>query len=56
MAQAGERMDRGTLLALAAMALGVFLIANDFVALSVALPNIEKDFDTNVDTVQWPKR
>jgi EmrB/QacA subfamily drug resistance transporter len=48
-----DRLDRGTLLALVAMSLGVFLIANDFTALSVALPVIERDFDTGVDTVQW---
>ena len=46
-----ERLDRGTLLALVAMALGVFLIANDFTALSVALPTIERDFDSDVGTV-----
>ncbi len=36
-----------------AMALGVFVIANDITAMNVALPAIEKDFDTNVTTVQW---
>ncbi len=46
-------MDRGTALALVAMALGVFIIANDFTALSVALPVIEHDFDSDVDEVQW---
>src|SRR5688500_12551781 len=35
------------------MALGVFIIANDFASLSVALPNIEGDFDSDVSTVQW---
>lgn len=48
-----ERLNRGTLLALGAMALGIFIIANDFTALSVALPNIEKDLDSSVTTVQW---
>jgi EmrB/QacA subfamily drug resistance transporter len=46
-------LDRGTLLALGAMALAVFVIANDFTALSVALPEIEKEFDSDVSTVQW---
>jgi EmrB/QacA subfamily drug resistance transporter len=46
-------LDRGTLLALGAMALAVFVIANDFTALSVALPEIEDDFDSNVTAVQW---
>ena len=36
-----------------AMALGVFIIANDITAMNVALPAIEKDFDTSVTTVQW---
>src|SRR5829696_726516 len=35
------------------MAIAVFVIANDVTALSVALPQIEKDFDTDVSTVQW---
>jgi EmrB/QacA subfamily drug resistance transporter len=48
-----DRLDRGTILALGAMALAVFLIANDFTALSVALPNIEREFDSDVSTVQW---
>jgi MFS family permease len=46
-------LDRGTLLALGAMALAVFVFANDFTALSVALPEIEDDFDSDVSTVQW---
>ena len=29
------------------------MIANDFSAINVALPTIEKDFDTNVNTIQW---
>ncbi|HYU65215.1 MAG TPA: MFS transporter, partial [Jatrophihabitantaceae bacterium] len=48
-----RRLDRGTLLALGAMALGIFVIANDFTALSVALPAIEKDLDSTVTTTQW---
>jgi EmrB/QacA subfamily drug resistance transporter len=46
-------LDRGTLLALAAMAMAVFVIANDVTALSVALPDIEKAFDADVTSVQW---
>ena len=52
----GRRMravTRGTWLALGAMAISVFVIANDVTALSVALPEIEKDFDADVSTVQW---
>jgi EmrB/QacA subfamily drug resistance transporter len=48
-----QRLDRGTLMALGAMALGVFVIANDFTAFSVALPHIESDLDTDLTTAQW---
>lgn len=40
-------------MALVAMGLGVFVIANDFTALNVALPAIEQDFDVDVGSVQW---
>ncbi len=50
---AGNRLDRATLLALVAMGLGVFVIANDFTALSVAIPEIESDLDTNLNRSQW---
>jgi EmrB/QacA subfamily drug resistance transporter len=53
MPDADRPLDRGTLLALVAMSLGVFLVANDFTALSVALPAIEGEFDSDVSTVQW---
>lgn len=48
-----ERLSRGTIMALVAMAVGVFLVANDFTALSVAIPNIESDFDTTLNRAQW---
>jgi EmrB/QacA subfamily drug resistance transporter len=48
-----EAIDRGTRLALVAMALGVFLIASDFTALSVAIPKIESDLDTTLSRAQW---
>src|SRR5436305_6509552 len=38
---------------LVAMGLGILILANDFSALNVALPQIEKDFDAQVSTVQW---
>jgi EmrB/QacA subfamily drug resistance transporter len=50
---AGDRLDRKTVLALAAMGLAVFVIANDVTALAIALPAIEKQFDTYVATAQW---
>lgn len=50
---AANGSDKGVVPALIAMALAVFVIANDVTALAVALPDIERDFDTGVDTVQW---
>ena len=35
------------------MGLAVFVIANDFSAINVALPQIENDFDAQVPTAQW---
>jgi len=40
-------------LALLAMSLAVFVIANDFSAVNVAIPTMEKDFSTNINTMQW---
>jgi len=51
--QETDRIDRGTVMALVAMACAIFVIANDFTALSIALPAMEKDFDADVSTVQW---
>jgi MFS family permease len=35
------------------MGIAVIVIANDFSAINVALPTIESDFDTNINTIQW---
>jgi EmrB/QacA subfamily drug resistance transporter len=35
------------------MGSAVVVIANDFSAINVALPTMEKDFDTNINTIQW---
>lgn len=48
-----EKLAPGTVMALVAMGLGVFVIGNDFTALNVALPAIEQDFDVDVGTAQW---
>src|SRR3954451_18123523 len=48
-----EPLDRGVVMALVALALAIFVVANDFTALSVALTNMEGDLDTDVGTVQW---
>src|SRR5262249_11962195 len=45
--------SRGTKLALIAMGIAVFVLANDCAAINVAIPQIEKDFDTDVSTAQW---
>jgi EmrB/QacA subfamily drug resistance transporter len=48
-----EPIGRGTWLALIAMGIAVFVLANDFSAINVAIPQIEEDFDTDVSTAQW---
>jgi EmrB/QacA subfamily drug resistance transporter len=48
-----EPLSRSTVLGLAAMGVAVLVIANDFTALSVALPAIERDLDAELSTVQW---
>ncbi|HYJ68747.1 MAG TPA: MFS transporter [Nocardioidaceae bacterium] len=40
-------------LGLVAMGLAVLVIANDFTALSIAIPAIEQDLDSDVTTTQW---
>ncbi|MGH3368079.1 MAG: MFS transporter, partial [Nocardioidaceae bacterium] len=50
---AREPIGRRTVMALVALSLAVFVIANDFSALSVALPQIERDLNTDVSSVQW---
>src|SRR5262245_64508109 len=52
-ASSKQPLDRGTRLALFAMASAVLVIANDFSAINVAIPQIEQDFDTDVSTAQW---
>ena len=48
-----EALSTAQIMGLGAMALAVLVIANDFTALSVALPAIEQGFDADVTTVQW---
>jgi EmrB/QacA subfamily drug resistance transporter len=36
-----------------AMSIAVVVIANDFSAINVALPTMESDFDTGINTIQW---
>jgi MFS family permease len=53
MTQAEDPLNKSTILGLVAMALAVLVVANDFTALSVALPAMEQDFGADVTTVQW---
>lgn len=53
MESSGGGITRTTRLALLAMGVSVIVIANDFSAVNVALPTMEQDFDTNVNTIQW---
>ncbi len=48
-----DPLNKSTILGLVAMALAVLVVANDFTALSVALPAMERDFGADVTTVQW---
>ena len=48
-----DALDHATIMALIAMALAVLVVANDFTALTVALPQIERDFNVDVTTGQW---
>lgn len=53
MASTKQRLSGDIVLGLAAMSLAVLVIANDFVAFSVALPAMEKEFHVDLTTVQW---
>jgi EmrB/QacA subfamily drug resistance transporter len=53
MESSSGRTSRTTWLALLAMGISVVVIANDFSAINVALPTMEQDFDTSVNTMQW---
>ncbi len=53
MTQVKDSITRSDGLGLVAMGLAVLVIANDFTALSIALPAIEQDLDSDVTTTQW---
>lgn len=46
-------IPRSTWLGLLAMSMSVVVIANDFSAINVALPTMERDFSTTINTIQW---
>jgi EmrB/QacA subfamily drug resistance transporter len=47
------KLAPGTGMALVGIAAAVFVVCNDFTAPAVALPTIEKDFNTDIGSVQW---
>jgi MFS family permease len=53
MMPAEDRLENAANLDLAAIALAVLVVTNDFTSLSVALPAMEQDFSADVTTVQW---
>jgi EmrB/QacA subfamily drug resistance transporter len=53
MAATEDHLSKATMLGMIAMGVAVLVVANDFTALSVALPAIESTLHTNVTTVQW---
>lgn len=48
-----EPLTRKQLVGLVAMALGVFVVANDFTAFAVALPAMQATLKADVSTIQW---
>ncbi|MCR9213435.1 MAG: MFS transporter [Proteobacteria bacterium] len=53
MGSAKQEIGASQIFGLVAMGFGTFVVATDFVALSVALPTIEKSFSADVTTSQW---
>lgn len=49
----GGALDRATIVSLGAMSLGIFVVANDFTALSVVVVDIEDDLETTLNRAQW---
>ncbi|MGH3315863.1 MAG: MFS transporter [Nocardioidaceae bacterium] len=50
---AASGLDRATVVALVAMGLGIFVIANDFTALAVVVVDIENDLGSTLNRAQW---
>jgi EmrB/QacA subfamily drug resistance transporter len=53
LATTNQPLSKATILGMIAMGVAVLVVANDFTALSVALPAIERELHTDVTTVQW---
>ncbi|RXZ49756.1 MFS transporter [Agromyces binzhouensis] len=52
-ASTSDRLDRSAIVTLVALSLGILVVANDFTALTVAVPSIEHDLDTSLNRAQW---
>ena len=50
---ANKGLAPGTVTALVALGMAVFVVASDFTAIAVVLPNMEKDLNSDVSTIQW---
>ncbi|MEX1102381.1 MAG: MFS transporter [Actinomycetota bacterium] len=50
---APAKASKGSALTLVAMGISVLILANDFSALNVAIPEIEADLGASLDTTQW---
>ncbi|SHE75694.1 drug resistance transporter, EmrB/QacA subfamily [Microbulbifer donghaiensis] len=53
MAESKTPLTRSQKLGLVALTFAIFLIGNDFTAFSVAVPAIEKHFNSDITTTQW---
>lgn len=53
MSESEDRLPRSAMMGMLAMGVAVLVIANDFTALSVALPAMEKSFGIDLTTAQW---
>lgn len=51
--QGKDSVTRKQILTFFAMGLGIFAVAMDITAINVAIPAIEKSFNTDVNTIQW---
>ena len=53
MSASNERLNKVAILGMIAMGVAILVVANDFTALSVALPAMEKTFSSDLTTTQW---
>ncbi|GAB2884533.1 MFS transporter [Microbulbifer echini] len=53
MTKSNTPLNKDQILGLVALGLAIFLFGNDFTAFSVAIPAMEKEFNSNITTAQW---